>query len=60
MTRITPTRLPGARAALRRQLDAWSHRFALRWPALAAHAMFAAAIAATALMIVVAPSHLLA
>lgn len=60
MTRITPTRLPGARAALRRQLDALATRFALRWPALSVHAMLAAALAATALMVAVAPSHLLA
>jgi hypothetical protein len=60
MTRITPTRLPGARAALRRHLDALTRYVALRWPALSTHAMFAAALAATTLMVAVAPAHLLA
>lgn len=60
MTTITPTRLPGARAALDRQLDAWRRHAAIRWSDLATHALFAAAIGAAGLMVALVPEHLLA
>jgi hypothetical protein len=59
MTTITPTRLPGARAALDRHLDAWCRRRPVRWSDLAAQALFAAAVGAAGLMVSLAPDFLL-
>ena len=61
MKTITPTRLPGARAALARRLDAWcDRRLPWRWSELSFHALSASAVAAAGLMVSLVPELLLA